>query len=180
MSEEQLEALRYPIGRFQWKESLTAEEREALLDDLATQPTRVRQAVEGLSEEQLDTPYRPDGWTVRQVVHHVADSHLNSYVRFKWATTEDNPAIKTYDQVAWAELADGSAAPVDQSLDLLDALHGRWVAWLRTFGPNEWERTFQHPKWSDFGLEPNLQLYGWHGNHHLAHISGLKERMGWD
>ena len=179
MDDAELEALRYPIGRFDAKQALTTDERAVLFDELTDLPGRVRQAVAGLSEEQLDTPYRPDGWTVRQVVHHLPDSHLNGYVRFKWAATEDDPLIRTYDQAGWSELEDARSAPLGHSLALLEAVHGRWVGWLRTLGQADWARTYEHPKWGSVTLDMTLQLYGWHGNHHLAHITGLKARMGW-
>jgi len=179
MDDTELEALRYPVGRLDTKQSLTAAEREALLGELVSLPGRVKQAVAELSEEQLDTPYRPDGWTVRQVVHHLPDSHMNGYVRFKWAATEDDPLIRTYDQAGWGELEDARSAPISHSLDLLEAVHTRWVGWLRTLEEADWARTYQHPKLGSVTLDMTLQLYGWHGNHHLAHITGLKERMGW-
>lgn len=173
------ESLSYPIGPFSPKEHITPEERGRLIDDLSAQPAMFRAAVAGLTQEQLDTRYRPGGWTVRQVIHHVPDSHLNSYVRFKWAVTEDNPAIKVYDQSAWGETKDSLEGDIEPSLSLLEALHERWTAWLRTLSEDDWKRTFQHPELGPVGLEKNLQLYAWHGEHHLAHINGLKDRMGW-
>jgi hypothetical protein len=135
--------------------------------------------VKGLSDEQLDTPYRPDGWTVRQVVHHVADSHVNSYCRFKLALTEDNPSIKGYDENLWAQLTDGRGGPVEVSLRLLECLHSRWVALLRSLGEAEWKRTFHHSELGPVRLDQNAGLYAWHGRHHTAHITGLRDRMGW-
>ncbi len=170
--------LSYPIGHFNPEASLSADDRARLIDRIADHPARYRAAVEGLTREQIDTPYRPGGWTVRQLLHHVPESHLNSYVRFKWALTEENPVIKTYDQDAWADTV-GSRGDVELSLELLEALHARWVSWLRDLSPEDWSRTFQHPEWGSISLETNLQLYAWHGEHHLAHVSGLRERMGW-
>jgi len=135
--------------------------------------------VAGLTGAQLDTPYRPGGWTVRQVVHHVPDSHLNSYVRFRWALTEEEPDIKAYHEDRWAELADARTAPVEVSLALLDSLHARWVALLRSLNEQEWKRTFRHPQHGLITLEKNAALYAWHGRHHTAHITRLRERNGW-
>src|SRR5260370_890220 len=129
--------------------------------------------------EQLDTPYRPGGWTVRQVVHHVPDSHMNSYMRFRLALTEEQPAVKGYDEAAWAKLSDAQSAPVELSLALLDSLHRRWVVLLESLSPEQWKRTFQHSELGPVSLERNLALYAWHGKHHVAHITGLRERMGW-
>jgi uncharacterized damage-inducible protein DinB len=139
----------------------------------------LRAAVRGLSETQLDTEYRPGGWTVRQVVHHMPDSHLNSYVRFKLALTEDEPTIKPYAEDRWAELADSKATPVEVSLTLLDSLHDRWVRLLRPLGEEEWKRTFRHPSLGPMTLEKTLALYAWHGRHHVAHITELRKRMSW-
>ncbi len=133
----------------------------------------------GLSPEQLDTPYRPGGWTVRQVVHHVPDSHINSYIRFKLALTEPEPTIKPYDEALWAELADTPATPVEVSLTLLDSLHGRWVPLLRSLSGADFARQFRHPELGMVRLDGNLALYAWHGRHHVAHITSLRERMGW-
>ncbi|PYR62116.1 MAG: putative metal-dependent hydrolase [Acidobacteria bacterium] len=128
---------------------------------------------------QFDTPYRPDGWTVRQVVHHVPDSHLNAYCRFKLALTEDNPRIKPYDEAAWAKLADTERTPVETSLALLDSLHQRWVTLLESMKPEEFARTLQHPEAGEMTLDKVLQLYTWHGRHHVAHITSLRQREGW-
>jgi hypothetical protein len=171
--------LRYPIGKFHFEGPLTAPQKQTALDDIATAPAILRAAVKGLSEAQLDTPYRPSGWTVRQVVHHVPDSHLNSYVRFKLALTEDEPTIKTYAEDLWAELADTKATPVEVSLTMLDALHDRWVRLLRSLSPEEWKRTFRHPELGAMTLEKTLSLYAWHGRHHVSHITSLREREGW-
>jgi len=179
MNQPTLEQLRYPVGRFEPRDRITAAERGELIDEIAALPQRLRAAVEELSDEQLDTPYRPDGWTIRQVVHHLPDSHVNSYVRFKRTVTEERPTICTYREGAWAELADARSAPVELSLDLLDALHRRWTRWLRTLDDAAWERSFEHPELGEVGLELNLQLYAWHCRHHLAHVTGLRERKGW-
>lgn len=178
-SDDDLELLRFPIGRFQAREGLPAEDRDALIREIEGLPGALEDLVADLSPEQLDTPYRPGGWTVRQVVHHLADSHLNSYVRFKWAVTEDEPRIKAYDEAAWAELPDGRSGEVEVSLDLLRALHRRWVSFLRSLEPEAFGRAFEHPESGRVLLEANLQLYAWHGRHHLAHIANLRERMGW-
>ena len=171
--------LRYPIGKFQFDGPLTEEQKRKSLDDIVGTPANLRSAVEGLSPQQLDTPYRPGGWTVRQVVHHVPDSHLNSYMRFKLALTEEEPTIKPYAEDRWAELADTKQTPVDVSLTLLDSLHDRWVRLLRSLTPEEWKRTFRHPDLGPMTLEKTLALYAWHGRHHVAHITALRERHGW-
>ena len=172
--------LRYPIGKFTRPESVSPEERAELLDVLAATPSLARTAVTGLSDGQFDTRYRPGGWTVRQVVHHLADSHLNSYVRFRLALTEDAPLIKPYDQAKWAELPDARTLFVEPSLALLENLHARWVALLRSLEPEDFARTFRHPEYPDpMTLDANLALYAWHGMHHIAQITGLRQRMGW-
>jgi hypothetical protein len=165
-----LDARRYPIGPFQPRSGLTAEERESFVNDIAGFPVRFRAAVEGLSESQLDTPYRDGGWTVRQVAHHVPDSHLQGYVRFKLAMTEDAPVIKTYEQAAWGDTEDSRSAPVDCSLDLLEGLHKRWAYLLRSLSEEDFARTYRHPEMGEVSLETTLQLYAWHGKHHLAHV----------
>jgi uncharacterized damage-inducible protein DinB len=171
--------LRYPIGKFSYDGHLTEDRKRAFLDDIAQTPKNLRAAVQGLSAAQLDTPYRPAGWSVRQVVHHVPDSHLNSYVRFKLALTEDEPTIKPYAEDRWAELADTKATPVEVSLTLLDSLHDRWVRLLRSLTPEEWKLTFRHPDLGAMTLEKTLALYAWHGRHHVAHITALRERNNW-
>jgi hypothetical protein len=171
--------LRYPIGRFQRPERLTEEQREAHIEAIEVAPARLRAAVAGLKPEQLDTPYRPGGWTVRQLVHHVPDSHMNSYMRFRLALTEDEPTIKPYDEARWAELADAKTSPIEPSLALLENLHKRWVILLRSLRPSDWDRTFRHPELGLMRLDQNLALYGWHGHHHVAHINSLREREGW-
>jgi hypothetical protein len=171
--------LRYPVGPFEFEGTRSPEQRQALIDQIAATPERMRAAVAGLSEEQLDTPYRPDGWTVRQVVHHVPDSHLNSYVRFKLALTEEHPTIRAYDENLWANTDDARTAPVEISLDLLEALHRRWVLFLRSFDDKDFARTFHHPDLGTVSVDRNVALYAWHGRHHVAHIASLRERMGW-
>jgi DinB superfamily len=171
--------LRYPIGKFKFDGPLTEDQKQKFLDDIAHAPAHVRAAVKGLSEQQLDTPYRPEGWTVRQVVHHVPDSHFNAYARFKLALTEEEPTIKPYFEDRWAQLADTQATPVEVSLTMLDSLHDRWVRLLRSLQPEDWKRTFRHPELGLVSLERNLALYAWHGRHHVAHITSLRERNGW-
>ena len=174
-----MEDLRYPIGRFEPKEGSTGEERSELIDQIANAPRNMREAVAGLTEEQLDTPYREGGWTVRQVVHHLADSSINGYVRFKWAATEENPTIRVYDGPVWAELADARSAPLEVSLDLLDTLHRRWVVFLQSLGPDDFQRPVTHPEWGEWTIDGLLQLYAWHGPHHVAHVTELRRSEGW-
>ncbi len=171
--------LRYPVGRFRRVTSLTEAERQESIEAIAAAPARLRAAVLGLSDEQLDTPYRPDGWTVRQVVHHVPDSHMNAYIRWKLALTEDNPTIKVYRQDLWAGLADSLETPVEVSLSLLEGLHDRWVRLLRSLAPEDFTRPLTHPENGPMTLDGLLVLYAWHGRHHVAHIAGLRERRGW-
>ncbi|MFZ5818151.1 MAG: YfiT family bacillithiol transferase [Bacillota bacterium] len=171
--------MRYPIGRFSRPERVTEADLQGYMEEIAQLPARLRAAVEDLSEEQLDTPYREGGWTVRQVVHHVADSHLNSYIRFKLALTEEQPTIKPYDEAAWAELPEAKSAPVAVSLTLLEALHDRWVRTLRAMSPGQFGRTFLHPEAGLMRLDQTTALYAWHSRHHVAHITALRTRMGW-
>jgi hypothetical protein len=172
--------LGYPVGRFEWPQSVSRQEREAHIGEIAAAPARFREAVRGLDDCQLDTPYRPGGWTVRQVVHHFADSHINSYVRFRLALTEDDPVIKPYDEKKWAELPDGRSAPVEVSLQLIDSLHQRWVTLLRSLSDAEFARTFRHPELPGaMRLDIYLASYAWHCRHHAAHITALRDRMGW-
>ncbi len=174
-----MDDLRYPVGKFNYNGALTETQKAAFLNDIAETPAKLRAAVSGLSDSQLDTPYRPGGWTVRQVVHHVPDSHMNSYVRFKLALTEDEPTIKPYAEDRWAELADSKSTPIEVSLTLLDSMHDRWVRLLRSLTPEEWKRTFRHPDLGPMTLEKTLALYAWHGRHHVAHITELRKRMAW-
>jgi len=175
----ELDDLRYPVGRFHPPAAYAPDLRAAHIDTLRLLPERLRAAVKGLSDAQLDTPYRPGGWTVRQLVHHLPDSHMNSYIRFRLALTEDEPTIKAYDEARWAELADAKTSPIEPSLALLENLHKRWVMLLRSLTPSDWERTFRHPELGPIRLDQNLALYGWHGRHHVAHITSLRERQGW-
>jgi hypothetical protein len=171
--------LRYPVGEFSFSGILSQASRDVLIDEISATPEKMRAAVAGLSNEQLDTPYRPGGWTVRQVVHHVPESHLNSYIRFKLAITEDEPIIKPYFEDRWAQLPDALVSPIGPSLDLLDALHRRWVWFLRSLKEEDFDRTFQHPELGVVSLNKNVALYAWHGRHHVAHITTLRDRMGW-
>ena len=170
---------RFPIGKFSYQGSPTQEQKRQFLDEIEQTPARLRAAVAGLSDQQLDAPYRDGGWTVRQVVHHVPDSHMNSYMRFKLALTEDNPTIKPYMENLWAELPEAKSAPIEVSLGLLENLHGRWMLLLRSLKPEDWKKTFRHPELGAMDLEKNLALYAWHGKHHVAHVTSLRERMGW-
>jgi hypothetical protein len=173
-----MEDLRYPIGPLVRPESLTPEERRAAIATIAATPGNLRAAVAGLADAQLDTPYRPDGWTVRQVVHHVPDSHLNAYVRFKLALTEEEPAIRPYQEDRWARLPD-SGGPIEVSLALLERLHERWVQLLSAITPEEWARTYRHPESGVHKLDALLAVYAWHGPHHVAHVTSLRQRQGW-
>jgi hypothetical protein len=170
---------RYPIDKFHFDGTISEEQKKKFIGEIAQTPTNLRAAAKGLSEGQLDTPYRDGGWTVRQVIHHVPDSHLNAYTRFKLALTEDEPTIKPYAEDRWAELADTRETPIEVSLKMLDVLHDRWVRLLNALQPQEWKRAFRHPELGLVSLEKNLALYAWHGRHHAAHITGLRERNGW-
>lgn len=167
---------RYPVGRFDVRAGVSDYELPRLIDQIADLPSRVRAAVEGLSEEQLETPYREGGWTVRQVVHHLPDSHVNAYVRTRLALTEDEPTIKPYEEARWAELPDARTGPVELSLTLLDGLHHRWVLLLRSLDSAQFDRTIRHPELGVMKLDTLVGLYAWHGRHHLAHITGVRER----
>jgi uncharacterized damage-inducible protein DinB len=170
---------RYPIGKFSFDGPLTAEQKQQYLNDIEQTPARLRTAVRGLSDEQLNTPYRDGGWTVRQLAHHVPDSHMNAYIRFKLALTEDEPTIRPYMEDRWAELPESKQAPIDVSLALLDSLHQRWTLVLGNISDADWKRTFRHPELGTLSLEKNLALYAWHGRHHVAHVTTLREKMGW-
>ncbi len=171
--------LRYPIGKFDWKVEVTPERLNQALKDIEQAPSRLRNAVNGLTPEQLDTPYRPEGWTVRQVVHHLPDSHVNSYVRFKLALTEDKPTIRPYLEDRWAQLDDARKAPIEISLNLLETLHYRWMLFLKSLSDADFKRTLIHPESGEIYLDKNLCMYAWHGRHHTAQITSLRERMGW-
>lgn len=171
--------LRYPIGTFDHEGPVTDEDLGRWIAEIEALPEQLRRAVESLSEAQLETTYRPGGWTLRQVVHHLSDSHLNSYVRFKWALTEAEPTIKAYDEKAWAELADTPALPLATSLDFLALLHAKWVVLLRTLTREQLERRFVHPDSGPVDLAQNVGIYAWHGRHHLAHVTEAIARNGW-
>jgi hypothetical protein len=174
------EDLRYPIGQFRYEGEPDQRRREQWIEEIAATPANLRAVVAGLSPHQLDTPYRDKGWTVRQVVHHLPDSHLNAYTRIKLALTEDVPVIKPYEEALWAELPDGRAAPIELSLNLLESLHHRWVLLLRQLNPADFRRRFVHPQHGrPIELQETLALYAWHGRHHVAHIASLRRRMAW-
>jgi uncharacterized damage-inducible protein DinB len=170
-----LDELRYPIGHF---DAAAAGRRDEQIETVRRLPERLRVAVAGLNDTQLDTPYREGGWTVRQLVHHVADSHANAYIRFKLALTEDTPTIKAYDEAAWAKLPD-SRLPVDVSLAFTAAVHTRMVNLLETMTDADYEKAFRHPERGNVTLANNLALYAWHSLHHTAHITRLRDRMAW-
>jgi uncharacterized damage-inducible protein DinB len=174
-----VDPLRYPVGRFTRKPAIDAAERAALIEAIDATPDQMAAAVMNLSQAQLDTPYRDGGWTVRQVVHHVVDSHLNAYIRMRLAATEDAPAIKAYDENEWAKLSDSRSAPIELSVPFLAALHARWVWWLRTLDESVFARSITHPERGPMTMDDLLQLYGWHGKHHVAHITSLRDRNGW-
>ena len=171
--------LSYPIGEFEAPAAISTELLQRSIAKIAAAPARMCAAVNGLDNTQLDTPYRPDGWTVRQVVHHLADSHANCYVRFRLALTEENPTIKPYDQDKWAFLEDARSGPVDISLRFLEAMHGRWVLLMNAMTPDDFTRTFFHPERGAMRLDLTVLLYAWHCLHHEAHIVNLRKRMGW-
>jgi hypothetical protein len=171
--------LRYPIGRLPEAGAVSEEERARMIDEIAAAPALFRAAVAGLSSGQLDTPYRDGGWTVRQVIHHVPDSHMNAYVRFKLALTETDPVIKPYDEGAWAQLHDTAETPCETSLALLDNLHTRWVILLRGISADGWSRGFLHPELGSVSLAHALAIYAWHGKHHTAHVTELRKRSDW-
>lgn len=171
--------LRYPVGKFQGSPKLADDERKKLIAQVEEAPKKLRAAVKGLSREQLATPYRDGGWTVQQVVHHLADSHMNAYTRFKLALTEDEPTIKPYNETRWAELSDSKTTPVETSLALMDGLHERWINLLRGMAPADFARKLKHPERGTMTLDETLGLYAWHGRHHVAHITGLRDRKGW-
>jgi uncharacterized damage-inducible protein DinB len=172
--------LRYPIGRYLPPETINARDLALWINELAALPAHLRRVVTGLSDDQLETPYRPDGWTVRQVAHHLADSHMNSYIRFKLALSKDTPAIVAYDESAWAEMEDGKRAPIHLSLTLLEALHARWVLLLESMTEGDFSRAFKHPEYGAMRLDWALGLYAWHSRHHVAQIEALRSRQGWD
>jgi hypothetical protein len=172
------EDLRYPVGRFDWSNVPGREHRQTAIAAIADLPLRMRAAVDQLNDRQLDTPYRPDGWTVRQVVHHVVDSHANGFIRTKFAITEDVPTIKPYDEKTWAMLPD-ARMPIAASLSILDGLHARWTEIWCALDDSQFQRTFHHPQIGIVTLEQQLQGYAWHSRHHVAHITELRRREGW-
>ncbi|WP_422348638.1 YfiT family bacillithiol transferase [Flagellimonas sp.] len=180
MEKETLEQLRYPIGTYHIPKAITQEQREEWISTLEHLPNRLEAMVTPLSEEQLETPYRPEGWTVRQLVHHISDSHHHSYIRFKWALTEDNPVIKPYFEKEWSKLFDAKTAPIQMSLDHLKAVHAKLVFLLKGLSQEQLERKFTHPEGNEeTTLDENIGRYAWHGSHHFAHIENLIKREGW-
>jgi uncharacterized damage-inducible protein DinB len=171
---------RFPTGKFAFDPDVTAEKRRRAVESIRETPAKLRAAVKGLTDAQLDTAYRDGGWTVRQVVHHVPESHMNAYIRFKWGLTENNPTIKPYDEHAWSQLPDVSRTPIDTSLALLEALHSRWVTLLESMKPDDFARPIQHPDrpGQPLSLDWLLQLYAWHGPHHIAHVELVAKRQG--
>lgn len=168
----------FPIGKFHRPAApLDASARAAHIDEIDRMPAALRSLVTGMTDAQLNTPYRPGGWTVRQVVHHIPESHMNAYVRFKLALTEDTPLIKTYEEARWAELPDATSAPVVVSLDLLDALHRRWVTVLRALTHAQFQKAYKHPELGVVTLDNALALYAWHGKHHTAHVRLVAEKV---
>lgn len=171
---------RYPVGRFEIPTSISAADRARYVDQIAALPGAMRQAVAGLNDAQLDTPYRDGGWTVRQVVHHVPDSHVNAYIRMKFGLTERHPRVMPYDQDVWAQTPDVRSTPVAVSLDLLEALHARWVQLMRGMKPADFARTIDHPDWKvPYSLDLVVCHYAWHGRHHTGHVTEVRKRMGW-
>ena len=176
-----LEQYKYPIGKFIKPEIITREILHSWIEDIETLPERLKKEVENLSERQLDTPYRQDGWTLRQVIHHLADAHLNAFIRVKLALTEENPVVKPYFEERWAELPDSQNFPVRPSLKIIKGIHQRWSFLLKTLSEQDFQKVFIHPENNrEFKLEEILGIYAWHGNHHLAHISTLKKQKGWE
>lgn len=174
-----LEKLKYPIGRYEVDDNIDKASINNWIKEIETLPQKLYDAVKGLNTNQLQTPYRPDGWTVQQVIHHIADSHMNAYIRFKLALTEDRPMIKPYDENLWAELPDTKLVDIKVSLDLIKSLHIRWTALLKQLNKEELSKEFLHPESGMKNLKETICLYAWHGNHHLAHITSLKHRMNW-
>ena len=170
---------RFPIGRLQRVPALDAAGRAEAIEHIAGLPALLGPAVRGLSDEQLDTPYREGGWTVRQLVHHLADSHMNAFLRFKLVVTEDNPPLKGYDQNAWADTVDGRTLPIAPSLAILEGMHARWAEFLRALGPEAFARPGLHSENGSITLDTLLQIYSWHGRHHVAHVTELRKREGW-
>ncbi len=173
-----MENLKYPIGPFSFDEKITNDRIPGLISEIQSLPRLLSQAVEGLDNHHLDSPYRPEGWTVRQVVHHIADSHMNGYIRFRLALTEDRPLIKPYDEAPWAELEDAAHMPVEVSLQLISAMHERWGCLLQSLDGSQFDAIYRHPASGDVPLRKAIHLYAWHGSHHLAHITDFRKRAG--
>lgn len=175
-----MNTLSYPIGPFEMPDQVTTEDIQQYIQQITDLPGQLKVTVKELDDEQLNMPYRPEGWTVRQVIHHVPDSQINGYIRFQWTLTENTPTIKAYNEQAWATLEYQNQVPPEVSLDILEMIHARWVYLLRSLSEEDWDRVFIHPEDNNkYTLKDALALYAWHGKHHLAHITTLKERMGW-
>jgi len=170
---------RYPVGKFTWPENVTEDDRAQYIGQIEEAPSKLRAAVAGLNDAQVDTPYREGGWTVRQVAHHLADSHMHSYIRFKLALTENEPTVKPYDEKVWAELPDARTLPVETSLTLLESLHRRFVTMLRAMSEADFRKTLKHPELGTVVLEKYVAMYAWHGRHHVAHVTELRKAKGW-
>ncbi len=173
------EDLSYPIGKYDKDTKISLEQRKQFIREIGELPNNLREMLKNMSEEQIDSPYRPEGWTIRQVVHHIGDSHLNSFIRFKLALTEKNPTIRPYAEDLWAETAEYKM-PVDVSLNLINSIHRRWAALLESMSDEDFARTLNHPETGVWTLENLLGMYVWHGKHHTAHINNLKKRSGWN
>ncbi len=173
------EDIRYPVGVYTKPITISPADRERFIREIASTPANLRNAVAGLDDARLDTPYREGGWTVRQVVHHLPDSHMNAYIRFKLALTSADPLIQTYEEALWAELPEAKTGPPEISLALLDAIHGRWIAAIRSLPAGSFARRYRHPQSGPTSLEEQLALYAWHGRHHVGHVTALRRRMGW-
>lgn len=171
--------VRYPVGRFSFKDRFRSEDRPLFLGQLADAPAKLRAAVGELSDSQLDTPYRPAGWTVRQVVHHLADAQVNWYIRAKLAVTEELPVTKPYAEQLWAELADARTSPVEPSLRMFEGVTARWRHFFESLSPEDWSRRFTNAEWGTLTVEDTLRANAWHSRHHTAHITELRKRMGW-
>jgi hypothetical protein len=175
-----MENLKFPIGEFVKPEIITKEILSKWISDISTFPSRLKNELHKLTDEQLDTPYRPEGWTIRQVVHHCADSHMNSLIRFKLTLTEDKPTVKPYFEDRWAELADAKKFPIESSIKIVEGVHERWTVLLNNLSENDYKRTFIHPEHGkEFRIDENIGVYAWHCSHHLAHITTLKQKKGW-
>jgi uncharacterized damage-inducible protein DinB len=180
MNEKELEELKFPIGKFNYVETNDPEKIKNWISDIERLPSRLREAVKNLDEKQFNTPYREGGWTIKQVIHHLGDSHMNSYIRFKLALTENKPTIKPYDQTKWAELNDYKFAIVKDSIDFIEVFHKRFVVLLKSLSASDLEKVFIHPEsGANITLKRNIALYAWHSNHHLAHITNLIKRKNW-